>query len=50
MSICSLDSLVSNVISLILRDSDRGSENVSLIWLSEPDGQKKIAIQRVDRL
>ena len=32
--------IFSNVISLVLRDSDTDSENVSLIWLSVSDGQK----------
>ena len=36
-------SMFSNVISLVIRDSDIDSENVSLIWLSISDGQ----IQRV---
>ena len=32
--------MFSNVISLVLRDSDTDSENVSLIWLSLSNGQK----------
>ena len=33
-------SMFSNVISLVVKGSDTDSENVSLIWHSESDGQK----------
>ena len=32
--------IISNVISLVLKDSDTDSGNVSLIWRSVSDGQK----------
>ena len=32
--------IISNVISLVLKDGDMDSENLSLIWRSVSDGQK----------
>ena len=34
--------VISNDISLVLRDSDMDSENFSLIWHSVSDGQKNV--------
>ena len=33
--------IISSVISLVLRDSDTDSENISLIWHSVPEDQKR---------
>ena len=42
--------MLSNVISLILRDSDTDSENASLIQLSVSDGQKTLSSKDVSEL
>ena len=42
--------IISNFISLVLRDSDRDSENVSLIRRSVSDGQKTCSSKCVSRI